>query len=72
MKEYEVFSKVDFYHVPSQEHIEKCLTKRVIARNSQDACDLLTRNMNYLRSHATNLGLLIMGIEIIGATLFLE
>jgi hypothetical protein len=72
MKEYKVFSKVDFYHVPSQEYIEKCITKRVRARNSQDACDLLTRNMNYLRVHAANLGLLIMGVEILGATIFLD
>jgi hypothetical protein len=67
MNEYEVFSKVEFFHIASQKQIEKFLAKRIKARTSQDACDVLTRNLQYLRTHAESVGLIILGVEILGA-----
>jgi hypothetical protein len=67
MNEYEVFSKVDFFYVPSRELVAKCLQKRVKACTSQDACEVLVNNVNYLRDDAAHLGLLIMGVKILGA-----
>ena len=69
MHEFNVISKVDFFHVPSRERVEKYLTKKVMAPTSEDACEVLAQNVDYLKVDATSFGLLILGVQVLGAVL---